>query len=436
MTDVSRKTVLFYDASASYLHVAESVVDQFANVLYFCPWERGFSVAKDFIPGLGLSGIERVADFFSALDRANLVVFSDVGMPGLQEYLRKQGMPVFGSARAAELERDRWRLKGALSAADIDTSDGYLIEGMDTLRKLLQKENDLWIKFSYFRGNVETYHHRSYAQSRSTLARWELELGPYADVAQFIIEMPIRSDVCVEVGMDPPWICDGEFPQRFLWGYEQKDAAYVGTTHALPDRMARVKQRLTPLLAEYRYRGPLSTETRECDDGSSYLIDLSCRFPEPPSSVHSYLASNWGEMMFGAAIGEPVEPEYEGSYAVEIVLRSEAGADHPLAVEVGNPDRVRLHGHCRIKGQDYCVSPSEIREVAAACGIGESLADATEEALDAAESVKGDEIEFDAHAVRQLLDTIRDGRSLGLDWGTIKGVEEDAAAKESSSSAG
>jgi hypothetical protein len=140
-------------------------------------------------------------------------------------------------------------------------------------------------------------------------------------------------------------------------------------------------------------------------------------------------------MMYGAAIGQPVEPEYEGSYAVEIVLRSEAGADHPLAVEVGNPDRVRLHGHCIIKGQDYCVSPSEIREVAAACGIGESLADATEEALDAAESVKGDEIEFDAAAVRQLLDTIRDGRRLGLDWGTIKGVEEDAAAKESSSSA-
>lgn len=433
--DVSRKTVLFYDCSASYIHVAESVVDQFAAVKYFCPWERGFSVARDFLPGLGLTGIERVADFFTALEGTDLVVFTDVGMPGLQEYLRRSGMPVFGSARAAELERDRWRLKTHLQRADIDTSDGYLIEGMDKLRALLQKQDDLWIKFSYFRGNVETYHHRSYAQSRSTLARWEQDLGPYSDIAQFIIEMPIRSDVCVEVGMDPPWICDGQFPKDFLWGYEQKDAAYVGCTHQLPDRMAAVLRKLRGVLAQYDYRGPLSTETRECDDGSSYLIDLSCRFPEPPSSVHSYLATNWGEMMFGCATGQPVEPDYAGSYAVEIVLRSEAGADHPLAVEVGNPDRVRLHGHCRIKGQDYCVSPSEIREVAAACGIGQTLADAAEEALDAAESVKGDEIEFDAAAIRQLMDTIRDGRRLGLDWGTIKGVDEDAAANQTSSSA-
>lgn len=433
--DVSRKTVLFYDASAGYIHVAESVVNEFAAVKYFCPWERGFSVAKDFIPGLGLPGIERVADFFSALDRTDLVVFTDVGMPGLQMYLRQQGMPVFGSASAAELERDRWRLKGHLHKADIDTSDGYLIQGLDTLRKLLQAQEDLWIKFSYFRGDVETYHHRSYAQSRHKLADWELRLGPYGDIAQFIIEQPIRSDVCVEVGMDPPWVCDGNFPQTFLWGYEQKDAAYCGTTHRLPDRMREVQRKLSSVLAQYGYRGPLSTETRECDDGSSYLIDLSCRFPEPPSSVHSYLATNWGEMIYGCAIGQPVEPEYAGSYAVEIILRSEVGADHPLAVEIGNPDRVRLHGHCRIKGQDYCVSPSEIRECAAACGIGETLADATEEALDAAESVKGDEIEFDAAAVRQLLDTIRDGRSLGMDWGIIKG-DQNAAAKEHSSSPG
>ena len=430
--DVSRKTVLFWDASASYTHVAESVVNEFANVLYFVPWEKGFSVARDFIPGMGIPGIERVPDFFDALDRADLVVFTDVGQPGLQEYLRKQGMPIFGSARAAELERDRWRLKQTLQTAGIDYSDGFLIRGLETLRRLLQRQDDLWLKFSYFRGDVETYHHRTYAQSQKKLAEWQLSLGPYADIADFIVEPPIRSDLCVEVGMDPPWVCDGEFPKTFLWGYEQKDAAYVGTTHALPDRMGTVKQRLTGILAEYGYRGPLSTETRECDDGSSYLIDLSCRFPEPPSSVHSYLASNWGEMMYGAAIGQPVEPDYAADYAVEIVLRSEAGAEHPLAVEIGETSRVRLHGHCRISGVEYAVSPSEIRECGAACGIGDSLTDAMEEALEAAESVKGDEIEFDAASLRRLVDTINDGRKLALTWGSVN--KEINHASESSTS--
>ena len=430
LVDVSSKRVLFYDASASYTHVAQAVVDQFAAVKYFCPWERGFSVARDFLPGIGLGGVERVADFFTALDDIDLVVFTDVGSAGLQEYLREQGLPVFGSARGAELERDRWKLKRTLEAANIDVSDGYLVRGLDNLRKVLQKQDDLWIKFSYFRGNVETFHHRSYPMSTHKLAEWALSLGPYAEVAEFIVEPPIESGLCVEVGCDPPWTCDGRFPQTFLWGYEDKDAAYCGTTHALPARMSAVLEKLAPILGKYGYRGPLSTETRECDDRASYLIDLSCRFPEPPSSVHTYLATNWGEMMYCAAIGDPVEPEYAGSYAVEIVLRSEAGAEHPLAVDIGNKDRVRLHGHCRINGQDYAVSPSEIREFGAACGIGDSLADATEEALDAAESVTGDEVEFDAAAVRRLLDTIRDGQKLDLDWGTMRGAE-DAATQSS-----
>lgn len=420
--DVSRKTVLLYDASASYVHVAESVVGQFANVLYFSPWEKGFSVARDFLPGMGLDGIEKVPDFFDALERTDLVVFTDVAMPGLQEYVRAQGMPVFGSGRAAVLERDRWKLKQTLQTAGIDYSEGFLIHGLDTLRRLLQRQDDLYIKFSYFRGDVETYHHRTYAQSQKKLAEWQLALGPYAEVADFIVEPPIQSNRCVEVGIDPPFVCDGIFPSRYLWGYEDKDAGYLGTTLVLPERLQAVADKLSMVLGEYGYRGPLSTETRECDDDASYVIDLSCRFPEPPSSVHSFLATNWGEMMYGAAIGQPVEPEYEADYAVEIVLRSEAGAEHPLAIEVGRPDRVRLHGHCRINGVDYAVSPSELREMGAACGYADNLSDATEEALDAAESVKGDEVEFDAASLRRLVDTINEGRQLGLSWGTIKDV--------------
>ena len=415
--DVSRKTVLFWDASASYTHVAESVVGEFAAVLYFSPWEKGFSVSRDFLPGMGVAGVERVPDFFDALGRADLVVFSDVGMGGLQEFLRAQGMPVFGSGRASVLERDRWKLKDELRSHEIDYSDGYLIHGLDTLRRLLERQNDLYIKYSYFRGDVETYHHRSYAQSQNQLAQWALNLGPYSEVANFIVEPPIDANLCVEVGADPSWVCDGEFPSRMLWGYEDKDAGYLGTTLTVPQRMRSVLSKLSGVLSSYGYRGPLSTETKECDDGSSYVIDLACRFPEPPSSVHSFIAKNWGEMMYGAAIGQPVEPDYDAAYAVEIVLRSEAGVKHPLAVEVGIPEGVRLHGHCVFNKQDYAVSPSEIREVGAACGWSDSLPDAIEQAIAAAESVKGDEVEFDAASMRNLLDTIKDGRDLGLTWG-------------------
>jgi hypothetical protein len=432
--DVSRKTVLFYDLSASYIHVAESVRGEFAAVKYFSPWEKGFSNARDFLPGTGLDGIERVSDFFDHIDSSDLLVFSDVGQAGLQEFLRERGMPVFGSGRAAILERDRWQLKTELQSAGIDYSEGYLIHGLDALRRLLQRQPDLWIKFSYFRADIETFHHLTYPQSASTLAQWALSLGPYAEVADFIVEPPIESGQCAEVGADPPWTCDGSFPQRMLWGYEDKDAGYLGTTLSLPKRMRSVLRKLSGVLSGYQYRGPLSTETRECDDGTSYLIDLSCRFPEPPSSVHSYLARNWGEMMFACATGDPVEADYveDAQYAVELVLRSEAGAEHPLAVSVGDPERVRLHGHCRIDGVDYAVSPSELRECGAACGWSSNLADATEMALEAAESVKGKDIEFDAASLRRLLDTIRDGRDLGLEWGALQESEDGEETSRSS----
>ncbi len=59
MTDLSRRTVLFWDASGGYTHMAEAVVGDFARVLYYVPWERGFPSTNDALPGEGLDGIER-----------------------------------------------------------------------------------------------------------------------------------------------------------------------------------------------------------------------------------------------------------------------------------------------------------------------------------------------------------------------------------------
>ena len=111
MIDVSRKTALFFDASAGYTHIAEAVVPEFARVLYFNNWETAFPQARDITPGIGLEGVERVSDFFDALEDADVAIFTDVGNGGLQEFLRARGMPVFGSGRSEALERDRWFLK-------------------------------------------------------------------------------------------------------------------------------------------------------------------------------------------------------------------------------------------------------------------------------------------------------------------------------------
>lgn len=415
MIDLSRKTVLFWDASGSYTHMAEAMVGAFGRVLYHVPWDTGFPASINALPGQGLDGIERIMDFFDALDETDLVIFTDVGMGGLQEYLRRQGMPVFGCAGADKLERDRYLLKAFAKNNGIGVAHAVPVLGLDNLRKVLEGREDLYVKVSYWRGDKETFKWDGDLSSGSHLDEMAVRMGPYGDLAEFVVEVPIDGDECCEVGADPPAVVDGMYPDICLWGYENKDKAYAGTTVPLPARIRDTLDRLAPVLREYRYRGPLSTETRETGK-DSYLTDLTCRFPEPPSSLQRFMVRNLPEVFWEAAHGRLVEPDYVARIGVQIVLRSEYGAEHPVAVSVGRHDRVAIHGHANVAGQDYACSPAEIAECIGACGLADTLADAMEEAIDAAESVKGRDITFDKGALQELTETIQKGNSLGLNW--------------------
>ena len=417
--DVSRKTCMFFDPSGDYVHLAEAVVPEFHQVKFFSIWEKAFSISKDFLPGIGLDGIERVKDFFDELDSTDLVVCPDVGNYGLQEWLRKQGMPVCGSGKAGVLEQDRALLKRECMKMGIDVAHGTIVKGIDALRKILSTDDELYVKLSYFRGDMETFGHKNALSSRAWLDDLALKMGPYGQIAEFLVETPIGGDDddCVEIGIDT-FCADGEVPDTIAFGYEAKDAAYIGTTSILPSRMRVVLEKLRPILQFYGYRGPFSSETREVDD-ESYMIDFTARFGSPPSEAQSKNIENLGEVMDGVANGMIVEPEYRFPIMAQIVMRSEWFAEHPMAMQIDRPDRVAVHGHCRINGQDYAASPSEIAECCGAIGLGNTLEDAIAEATEVAEGVKGHGLTFDSGALRKVMESIRTGNKLGLTWGRL-----------------
>ncbi len=415
MTDLSRKTYLFYDSSASYVHMAEAVVPDVARVLYFSPWETGFSNPLHTLPGEGLDGIERVADFWDVLSAADLVVFCDVGNGGLQTFLRSEGYAVFGSAAGGRLEQDRALLKSTCRKLGIDIADYTVIRGVDNLREFLMgTEDECYVKISYMRGLLETFHHLTPFASRAWLDDVSLRAGPYGSMAEFLIEKPIEGDPCVEVGYDT-FSADGAYPDTIAWGYEVKDAAFGLTLAPLPARIRGVADKFGEALSGYGYRGPLSVEIRVTSK-KDYLIDPTCRFPEPPSSLQRFMIANWAEIMWEAAHGRIVEPEYVARVGVQIVMKSQWGAEHPLAVRVGRPDRTTLHGHCNIEGQDYAVSPAELEEFGAATGMGNTLSEAMEDAVDAAEAIEGFQVSFDSGALEKLTECIQTGNELGLTW--------------------
>lgn len=412
MPAVEDTTVLIWDQSAGFTHIARALVGQVRQVLYFSIWDLAFPRARDILPGVGIEGVERVPDFFEALPRADWCLFTDVGNGGLQEYLRQLGIPVCGSGRASELERDRWLLKVAAREAGLTVSEGELVHGLEELRDVLSHDHQCFVKLSYFRGDCETYHHRTAASSRPWLDDLALKLGPAGEKLDFIVEDPIAGDPCVEIGVDS-FCVDGQFPETTLWGYEVKDAAFLGFTTPLPPLLLGLQEQLGHLLAVYGYRGPISTEFRVTPD-AAYLIDLTCRFGSPPSELQSHLLTNLAEVLYGCALGESTEPVYRATYGAQLVMGSGWGAEHALGLEIEHPDRVALHGHCLIDGQDFTVSPSEIEEFGGAVGWGETADEAIKLATEAAEGVKAFRYEPRAGAFDEAKKAMGEGETLGL----------------------
>lgn len=292
---------------------------------------------------------------------------------------------------------------------------------------MLQTDSGLWVKLSWFRGDGETFEHQGPVLSRDILNEIEMKLGPYGSLAEFVVETPIADDdgPCVEIGFDT-FCADGAFPQAGLFGYEVKDSAFVASTAHLSDRLRRTQQKLRPALKAFNYRGAFSSETRENSDGT-YFIDATCRFGSPPSELQSKMIINLGDILWGYANGEVVEPEFAARYGAQIVLRSETFAERPIAVQIDRPDRTAIHGHCNIDGVDWAVSMNEIAELGAALGLGDTMEEAIAEATEVAKSIKGTGINYDSGALTKALETVHEGEQLGIRWSDFMGEVEEHA---------
>jgi hypothetical protein len=411
MADLSKKSALVLDLSGSFSFVAEALAEEMSRVFYTSVWETGFPDLRDFFPGMGLDNIIRIKDPFEYLDRIDLAVFPDVGLDHMQEYLRRQGIAVWGSGAHGRLERDRVFLKQTLAGLGMDVAKYTVIHGLAALRLYLAEHKDLWVKISWFRGLSETHHHISGFASEGWCDDLSVKLGPYQHVMEFLVEEPIEGDA-VEVGIDSH-VIDGELPATLFWGYEQKDSAFLGTIADASDRLTNVSKNLLPALVDYR--GPLSTEVRVTEE-HDYLVDLTARMPSPPSEIQVMNMTNFAQVVYDGAHGIQTEPDYKYRYAAQLVLTSDVIEEHPLGILVGMPERVAIHGHCRFNDRDYAASPLRIHEFAGAVGLANKLETAIAEAIEAAESVEGNHVKFDASALDRCMETIEQGDKIGLLW--------------------
>ena len=405
----TNKTCLVYDHAGLYVHVALALAKGFDRVLYFSEWRDAFSTSKGRLIGDGFEEIERIRDFEVGIGESDIVVFPDMGRYSLQEYLRSQGLPVWGMGQAEMLEDDKiffhhW----LMSRKALPKPEMWQIEGVEALEQFMRDQEDRFIK-SNDRGDFETYHHRNWKLSEPWFHDLMAKIGPYKNVVEMIAQAPVEG---IEVGYDG-YLIDGDYPPTAQLGFECKNKGYIARLlpySDLPEPIILVCQEVAEWAhqeLEFNSRGMFSSEVRLKDAKTGYFIDPTMRFGIPPSSCQSVAWQNWAEIMWNGARGVLVDIDCPYRYVAELELSSDWAAQHfmPVYWPKEHDGLVTLTRWHRFEGNNYVVPTGSMEgsaNVGAAIGMGNTMEEAEQMAIEVAESIEAFDVTFDAAAFEKL----------------------------------
>lgn len=438
--DLKGKTVLFYDHGL-FTHFALTLSRYFGRVLYYSPYQSAFPTSSMVAPGSGYDGrngldgrMERTNKPWSVMDEVDLVVFADIYDGDLQAWMRKKGKLVWGCGAGEVFEEQRWEQKEIIRKAGLPVQPVRRVVGVKALRDYLKAHEDKFVKLSFTRGDMETWHHENYVLSTPKLAKLEAQLGPMGASKEFVIEDPVSD--AVEAGYDG-YCIGGKFPKMGLLGYEIKDCGLMGAVRKyadFPESVRMVNEKLAPQLAEWDYRGMISTEVRVTKDGKGYLIDPTCRMAAPPSEMYEELYSNWGEILWQGAQGVCVDPVPVAKFGVEALIHSEWAEENWQPVHIPNGVRrwVKLRNGCRVDGVDY-VAPQDyaLKEIGAVVGIGDTIEEAVAMCRRVADQVKGEGVKIRLDAIGDALREIAEGEEMGVEFSDEELPTEEEVKAES-----
>lgn len=374
---------------------------EYERVLLFRPWTRTFSHPNDFYIGTGYEEFERVEHFWAHVDEADTICFLDVHFPDWAAYLRSMGKPVWSAFYGEELELYRKETKDILQSVGLPVAPYEVVVGMEALREHLQEHDDQYVKISKLRGLTETFHSQTYDLAKVKLDEIEHKLGGASTIQEFICEDAI--DAKTETGYDG-WNIDGRFPRTAVVAAEIKDcgsAAMVKPYNLIPRQVRETNEKLSPVLAEYGYRGFFSTEVRITKD-SFYPTDLTCRAASPCGENIQELISNIGEVIEAGANGELLEPKPVAKYAAQAMISSQFADENWLPIYIPDDIRqyVKLYHNCKIEGQEFIVPTGiDMSECGSVVATGNTLDEAIRKVEQYAKQIEGYQIKVNTDSL-------------------------------------
>ena len=406
-----------------FVEIAIKLAKTYKKVYYYVPWESAFAKMNLGMIGHGLEGIEVVDSIYGPhFDEVDLFVFPDIYFGYEQEMLVKQGKAVWGSRTGECLELQREGMKLILKELDLPVGKFTHIKGIANLRAFLKENEDVYVKIDKYRGTFETFHSANYKEVEPKLDEVEYNIGAFKHTIEFTVEeaLPDR----VEVGTDCWVITDdsgvAHYPEHTISGIEIKDVGFASIFKKyadIPEVVTRFNERMKPVFGAYDWRGFMSTEVRIGKDMKPYMIDLCARAPSPPNELYQEQYSNLADCIWAGANGIVIEPEATAKYGAEIMLHS-SWADkgwQPVSFPEELRDRVKLRNATCIDGVYYAIPQAcGLPEVGAVIGLGDTLKEALDNAVENAEQVTGYYMEAKMGAIDDIKEQCAKLEELGL----------------------
>ena len=400
------------NCAGAYVNVAKSLSKYFSKTYYHSVNQNPFPrLSLDNI-GTGYDDITRVDEFWGRLDEFDIIVFPDIYFNDWGSRLRKMGKLVWGGCESEALETDRKLFKEEVEGCGLPVAPTKYIKGIDELSKYLQDVEDKWIKISYYRGEMETFHHIDYEHTKQWINEMSYIMGPMSSVLEFQVEDSIKS--IAEIGCDG-WAINGKYPEQLMWGIEVKDCGYIGKKidyNQLPAPIKLVNDKFGPVLQKYNHTGFYSNEIRYTEDKQSYYTDAAMRAGSPPSNTYMDMIDNWDEIIIAGCKGEIVQPKFTAEYGVEIILKSNYCNQGYLNVSYPEEykDNIKLKGSFKLDGVEYIIPfrhcGFDMVEFGSVVVTGNDLSEIIEKALEIASTVEGYKVEFNAAALPEAINDL------------------------------
>lgn len=269
----SAETVGIIDTNLAIDH-AIALSSRF-RVLYWLANVGAFPVLQDQISGDGFKEITKVEDIGHVLENSDFILITDCYFGRLADYLRSQGVPVFGAPYEwTRIENDRVYGWKRLKEMGVGVPNGVILRGIDAVRKYI-KENEregrvFYLKVSKYRGNRETGG-GVLNEVEALVSLSQAGFGPYLDDLEILVQEKCPGE---EIGFDC-FVNGKDFIRPFLYTIEIKGEGTLGVWTEKNGIEDHIFKKIKQSLVDTDYRGNISMEFF-WDGSRVYVHDPTC----------------------------------------------------------------------------------------------------------------------------------------------------------------